>query len=65
MANLAAMLRLPANFKSGQWQVLAGPILILMILSMMVLPLPPFKLTGSLTPMPTAVAASFCTSASE
>ncbi|AVF34800.1 flagellar biosynthesis protein FlhA [Rahnella sikkimica] len=44
MANLAAMLRLPANFKSGQWQVLAGPILILMILSMMVLPLPPFLL---------------------
>ena len=33
MANLAAILRLPANFKSGQWQVLAGPILILIILS--------------------------------
>ena len=44
MANLAAILRLPANFKSGQWQVLAGPILILIILSMMVLPLPPFIL---------------------
>ncbi|CAM3851333.1 MULTISPECIES: flagellar biosynthesis protein FlhA [Rahnella] len=44
MANLAAILRLPANFKSGQWQVLAGPILILIILSMMVLPLPPFLL---------------------
>lgn len=44
MANLAAILRLPANFKSGHWQVLAGPILILIILSMMVLPLPPFIL---------------------
>ncbi|PKE28936.1 flagellar biosynthesis protein FlhA [Rahnella sp. AA] len=44
MANLAEILRLPANFKSGQWQVLAGPILILIILSMMVLPLPPFLL---------------------
>ncbi|MCR9001955.1 MULTISPECIES: flagellar biosynthesis protein FlhA [Rahnella] len=44
MANLAEILRLPANFKSGQWQVLAGPILILIILSMMVLPLPPFIL---------------------
>lgn len=44
MANLAALLRLPSNFKDMQWQVLAGPILILMILSMMVLPLPPFIL---------------------
>ncbi len=44
MANLAALLRLPGNFKDTQWQVLAGPILILMILSMMVLPLPPFIL---------------------
>lgn len=40
MSNLAAMLRLPANLKSTQWQILAGPILILLILSMMVLPLP-------------------------
>lgn len=32
------MLRLPANLKSTQWQILAGPILILLILSMMVLP---------------------------
>ena len=44
MANLAAMLRLPGNMKSGQWQILAGPVLILLILSMMVLPLPPFVL---------------------
>ncbi|AJJ62781.1 flagellar biosynthesis protein FlhA [Yersinia aldovae] len=44
MANLAALLRLPSNFKDTQWQILAGPILILMILSMMVLPLPPFAL---------------------
>ncbi len=44
MANFAALLRLPGNFKDTQWQILAGPILILMILSMMVLPLPPFIL---------------------
>ncbi|WP_392421388.1 flagellar biosynthesis protein FlhA [Edwardsiella piscicida] len=44
MANLAALLRLPGNMKDSQWQVLAGPILIFMILSMMVLPLPPFVL---------------------
>ncbi|MFS2224810.1 flagellar biosynthesis protein FlhA [Pantoea sp. B65] len=44
MANLAALLRLPGNFKDTQWQVLAGPVLILMILSMMVLPLPAFIL---------------------
>ncbi|WLS77259.1 flagellar biosynthesis protein FlhA [Erwinia pyri] len=43
MANLAALLRLP-NIKDTQWQVMAGPVLILMILSMMVLPLPPFIL---------------------
>ncbi len=44
MANLVAMLRLPDNLKSTQWQVLAGPVLILLILSMMVLPLPAFVL---------------------
>lgn len=44
MANLAALLRLPGNMKDSQWQVLAGPILNLLILSMMVLPLPPFVL---------------------
>lgn len=44
MANLVAMLRLPTNLKSGQWQVLAGPVLIMLILSMMVLPLPSFIL---------------------
>ncbi|WP_075182030.1 flagellar biosynthesis protein FlhA [Pantoea sp. 1.19] len=44
MNNLAALLRLPDNLKQTQWQVLAGPVLILLILSMMVLPLPPFIL---------------------
>ena len=44
MNNLAAKLRLPGNFKSTQWQILAGPVLILLILSMMVLPLPAFVL---------------------
>ncbi|MCU5773351.1 flagellar biosynthesis protein FlhA [Erwiniaceae bacterium BAC15a-03b] len=44
MSNLASLLRLPGNFKDTQWQVLAGPVLILMILSMMVLPLPAFVL---------------------
>ncbi|ALB55372.1 flagellar biosynthesis protein FlhA [Cronobacter universalis] len=44
MANLVAMLRLPGNLKSTQWQILAGPVIILMILSMMVLPLPAFIL---------------------
>lgn len=44
MANLVAMLRLPANMKTGQWQILAGPVLIMLILSMMVLPLPAFVL---------------------
>ncbi|QTL38607.1 flagellar biosynthesis protein FlhA [Xenorhabdus budapestensis] len=44
MANLASLFRLPGNIKGSQWQMLAGPVLILMILSMMVLPLPPFLL---------------------
>ena len=44
MANLVAMLRLPSNLKSTQWQILAGPVLIMLILSMMVLPLPAFIL---------------------
>ncbi|TCL02248.1 flagellar biosynthesis protein FlhA [Sodalis ligni] len=44
MAYLVALLRLPVNIKAAQWQILAGPVLILMILSMMVLPLPPFIL---------------------
>lgn len=43
MANLAALFRLP-NMKDTQWQIMAGPVLILMILSMMVLPLPAFIL---------------------
>lgn len=44
MANLWAMLRLPGNLNPMHWQILAGPILILLILSMMVLPLPAFIL---------------------
>ncbi|MDF7650363.1 flagellar biosynthesis protein FlhA [Pantoea sp. Acro-805] len=44
MANMAEKLRLPGNFKDTQWKVLAGPILIMLILSMMVLPLPAFIL---------------------
>ncbi|WP_318377352.1 FHIPEP family type III secretion protein, partial [Enterobacter sp.] len=44
MNNLVAKLRLPGNMKSIQWQILAGPILIMLILSMMVLPLPAFIL---------------------
>ncbi len=44
MANLASLLKLPKNLQGTQWQILAGPVLILMILSMMVLPLPAFLL---------------------
>ncbi|SFU28958.1 flagellar biosynthesis protein FlhA [Xenorhabdus koppenhoeferi] len=44
MANLASLFRLPGNMKGSEWQMLAGPVLILMILSMMVLPLPPLLL---------------------
>ncbi|MGK6325510.1 flagellar biosynthesis protein FlhA [Erwinia sp. DT-104] len=43
MVNLATLLRLP-NMKDTQWQIMAGPVLIMMILAMMVLPLPPFIL---------------------
>lgn len=43
MVNLATRLRLP-NMKETQWQILAGPILIMLILAMMVLPLPSFVL---------------------
>lgn len=43
MSNLAALLHIQ-GMNGAQWKVLAGPILILMILSMMVLPLPPFIL---------------------
>jgi len=39
MANLTTKLRLPP-LKETQWQILAGPVLIMMILAMMVLPLP-------------------------
>lgn len=44
MANLATLLKLPKNLQGTQWQILAGPVLILLILSMMVLPLPAFIL---------------------
>lgn len=44
MANLVALLRLPTNMNAGQWQILTGPMLILMILSMMLLLLPAFIL---------------------
>ncbi len=44
MANLASLLRLPDSMKETSWQLLAGPVLIIMILSMMVLPLSPFIL---------------------
>ncbi|HCM9619619.1 TPA: flagellar biosynthesis protein FlhA [Enterobacter cloacae subsp. cloacae] len=43
MANIATKLRLP-NMKKTQWQVLAGPVLIMTILAMMILPLPTFVL---------------------
>ncbi|MGL5700421.1 MAG: FHIPEP family type III secretion protein, partial [Kluyvera sp.] len=43
MANLATKLHIP-NLKETQWQILAGPVLIMMILAMMVLPLPAFVL---------------------
>ncbi|EPB4438565.1 flagellar biosynthesis protein FlhA [Enterobacter hormaechei] len=43
MANIATKLRLP-GIKETQWQVLAGPILIMTILAMMILPLPTFVL---------------------
>lgn len=43
MAGYATKLRLP-NLKQTQWQIMAGPVLILMILAMMILPLPAFLL---------------------
>ncbi|HCU0180579.1 TPA: flagellar biosynthesis protein FlhA [Enterobacter hormaechei] len=43
MANIATKLRLP-GMKETQWQVLAGPVLIMTILAMMILPLPTFVL---------------------
>ncbi|WP_239953090.1 flagellar biosynthesis protein FlhA [Pantoea sp. Z09] len=48
MANLSSRLRLP-NLKETQWQMLAGPVLIMMILAMMVLPLPAFALDALFT----------------
>ncbi|WP_312629444.1 flagellar biosynthesis protein FlhA [Scandinavium sp.] len=43
MANLATKLHLP-NLKQTQWQIMAGPVLIMTILAMMILPLPAFIL---------------------
>lgn len=48
MANLASKLRLP-NLKETQWQILAGPVLIMIILAMMVLPLPAMVLDAFFT----------------
>ncbi|QCI17641.1 flagellar biosynthesis protein FlhA [Buchnera aphidicola (Acyrthosiphon lactucae)] len=44
MFSLSHFFRFTKSLKTIQWQILAGPILILMILSMMVLPLAPFVL---------------------
>lgn len=44
MINFSSFFRVIKGFKTTKWQILAGPILILMILSMMVLPLAPFVL---------------------
>ncbi|QCI20968.1 flagellar biosynthesis protein FlhA [Buchnera aphidicola (Hyperomyzus lactucae)] len=44
MINFSSFFRVIKSLKTTQWQVLAGPILILMILAMMVLPLAPFFL---------------------
>lgn len=43
MVNLVAKLHLN-DFSQTRWQIFAGPIVIIMILSMMILPLPPFAL---------------------
>ncbi|MBO4122506.1 flagellar biosynthesis protein FlhA [Cupriavidus gilardii] len=44
MNALNSLFRLPAGQSAGQMKALAGPLLIVMILGMMVLPLPPFLL---------------------
>ncbi|MCU4136981.1 flagellar biosynthesis protein FlhA [Buchnera aphidicola (Sitobion miscanthi)] len=44
MINFSSFFRIMKSLKTTQWQILSGPILILMILSMMVLPLAPFVL---------------------
>ncbi|NSX04217.1 flagellar biosynthesis protein FlhA [Cupriavidus gilardii] len=44
MNALNSLFRLPAGQSAGQLKALAGPLLIVMILGMMVLPLPPFLL---------------------
>ncbi|AWH90537.1 flagellar biosynthesis protein FlhA [Buchnera aphidicola (Melanaphis sacchari)] len=44
MINFPSFFRIIETFRKNQWQILVGPILILIILSMMVLPLAPFVL---------------------
>lgn len=44
MSSLMSLLKILKDIKNTEWQFLAGPILILIILSMMVLPFPPFLL---------------------
>jgi flagellar biosynthesis protein FlhA len=44
MNALTSFLNLPALRNSSQWKALAGPMLVVMILGMMILPLPPFLL---------------------
>ncbi|QCI23790.1 flagellar biosynthesis protein FlhA [Buchnera aphidicola (Macrosiphoniella sanborni)] len=44
MINFASFFRIFKHLKTIEWQIFAGPILILMILSMMVVPLAPFFL---------------------
>lgn len=43
MSSISNKLRLP-NLRQTQWQILAGPVLIMTIMAMMILPLPPFAL---------------------
>lgn len=44
MINFSSFLSIMKKLRISQWQILAGPILILMILAMMILPLAPFVL---------------------
>ncbi|EHP38965.1 flagellar biosynthesis protein FlhA [Cupriavidus basilensis OR16] len=44
MNALTSLFKLPGGQTGGQMKALAGPLLIIMILGMMILPLPPFIL---------------------
>lgn len=44
MVNQTSRWSLPGAISKKRWQILAGPVLILLILSMMILPLPPILL---------------------